>query len=66
MPVDVFVMGVYFCVQQRRITWTSLEASIWEIRNSCKISVTKSERKSPLERLSFRWDYNIKIDLKEI
>jgi hypothetical protein len=35
-------------------------------RNSCRVLVGKSQRKSSLGRLTRRWDDKIKIYLKEI
>jgi hypothetical protein len=35
-------------------------------RNACRILVGKPEGKRPLGRPRFRWDDNIRIDLREI
>jgi hypothetical protein len=37
-----------------------------ETRNTYRMLVVKSERKKQLGRRRRRWDYNIKMDLKEI
>jgi hypothetical protein len=37
-----------------------------EKRNPCRILVGKPERKIPLGRPRRRWDYDIKIDPREI
>jgi hypothetical protein len=37
-----------------------------EMRNSFKILVRKFEEKRPLRRPRYRWDNNIRMDLREI
>jgi hypothetical protein len=37
-----------------------------EMRNAYKISVVKREGKRPLGRLNYRWEDNIRMDLREI
>jgi hypothetical protein len=37
-----------------------------KVRNSCKISVGKPERKTPLGICKRRWEDNIKIDFREM
>jgi hypothetical protein len=38
---------------------------MWEMRNSYKILVERSEGKRALERRTLRWEHNIKRDVKE-
>jgi hypothetical protein len=37
-----------------------------EMRNACNILVGKPEGKKPLRRPTYRWEDNIRIDLREI
>jgi hypothetical protein len=52
--------------KSRRIRWAGLAVCMEEISNSYKILTEKPERKIPLGRRRRRWEYNIKMDLKEI
>jgi hypothetical protein len=36
-----------------------------EVRNACRILVRKCEGKRPFRRHMYRWENNIKMDLKE-
>jgi hypothetical protein len=38
----------------------------WENRNSCRIFVGKPEGKKQLGRPRYRWDDNIKMELREV
>jgi hypothetical protein len=38
----------------------------WEIRNAYRMLVRKPEGKIPLRRPRYRWEDNIKIDLKDV
>jgi hypothetical protein len=46
--------------------WTGHVARMGETRNAYKILVEKSKGKKPLGSHRLRWEYNIKMELKEI
>jgi len=46
--------------------WAGHVACTGEMRNAHKILVRKPEGKRPLARPRHRWEYNIRMDLKEI
>jgi hypothetical protein len=39
---------------------------MWGVRNACSVLVVKSGRKSPVERPKHGWNYNTKMDLKDV
>jgi hypothetical protein len=53
-------------VQSRRMRWLEHVAPTGENRNPYKISMEKTEGKSPLGRNRHRWKNNTKIDFGEI
>lgn len=46
--------------------WTGHVQRVGEIRSAYAILVRKSERKRPLGRLTYGWEENIIMDLREI
>jgi hypothetical protein len=46
--------------------WVGYVARIGERRDAYRVLVGKPEGRKPLERPRLTWDYNIKIDLREI
>jgi len=50
----------------RRMRWAGHVALVGEMRNLYKILVGKPEGKRSLERRRFRWEDNIRMDLREI
>jgi hypothetical protein len=52
-------------IKSRRIRLAGYVALMLEKRNAYRISVGKPERKRLLERPRRRWEYDIKIDLRE-
>jgi hypothetical protein len=53
-------------IKSRRMRWAGHVTRTGEKRNAYRISVGKPEGKRQLGRLRRRWEYNIKIDLREI
>jgi hypothetical protein len=53
-------------VKSRRMIWAGNIARMGEKRNAYRILVGKPEGKRPLGRPRHRWDYNIKMGLREI
>jgi hypothetical protein len=53
-------------IKSRRMSWAGHVASIGGGRNVYRVLVGKPEGKRPLERARRRWEYWIKIDLREI
>jgi hypothetical protein len=53
-------------IKSRRMTFAEHLARMEEMRKACKIVVAKSEGKRPRGRPRRRWEYNIKVDFKEI
>jgi hypothetical protein len=53
-------------IKSRRIRWAGHVARAEEKRNACRTLVREPERKRPLGRPRRRWEYNIKIDVREI
>jgi hypothetical protein len=53
-------------MKRRRLRWAGHAAHRWKERNTYRILVGKSEGRTPLGIPRRRWEYNIKIDLKEI
>jgi hypothetical protein len=45
--------------------WVGHAALMWEIRNAYKILVQKPDGKRPLRRPRYRWEDNIKTDLRK-
>jgi hypothetical protein len=46
--------------------WAGHVARVGEGRNICRVLWGKAEKKRPLVRPRSRWEYGIKMDLKEI
>jgi hypothetical protein len=53
-------------IKSRRVRWAGHAARMGEMRNAYNILVKKSEGKRPFVRPRCRWEYNIRIDLREI
>jgi len=53
-------------LKSRRMKWRSHVARMGEKRNAYKIFVGNPKWKSPLARPRRRWEYNIRIHLREI
>ena len=53
-------------IKSRRLRWAGHVARVEEGRGVHKVSVGKPEGKRPLGRPRFRWEDNIKMDLKEV
>jgi hypothetical protein len=53
-------------IKSRRIRWVEHVASMGEGRNVYRVLVGKTEGNRPLERPRRRWEYVIKIYLREI
>jgi hypothetical protein len=53
-------------IKLRRMGWAGHLARMGEGRNLYSVLVGKPEGKSPLERLSHRWENGVKLDLREI
>jgi hypothetical protein len=51
-------------VNKGRIRWPG-HVQMRDMRNVYKILITEPEGMRSLSALGFRWDYNIKMDLKE-
>jgi hypothetical protein len=52
-------------IKSRKMRWVGHTACIGEMRNAYKILVGKPEWKRPLKRPGYRWEDNIKMDLRE-
>ena len=52
-------------LKSRRLRWAGHVARMEQFRNTCKVLVGKPEGKRPLGRPRRRWEYNIKMDLRE-
>jgi hypothetical protein len=57
--------NVITVIISRRMRWVGHGARMGD-EKVCKILVGKPEGKRPLGRLRRRWEYNIRMDLKEI
>jgi hypothetical protein len=53
-------------VKLRRMRWAGNVARMGEERKVCKVLVGKPEGKRPLGRPRRRWEYGIRMDLREI
>jgi hypothetical protein len=53
-------------IKSRRMRCAGHLARMGEKRNAYRILVGKPEEKKPLGRPRRRWEYNIRIDLKEL
>jgi hypothetical protein len=49
----------------RKMKWAGHEARMREMRSAFKILVGKSEENRLLRKTNFRWEDNIKMDIKE-
>jgi hypothetical protein len=52
--------------RSKRMRWAGPAARMGENRNAYRILVGKPEGRTPLGRPRRRWEYNIKMDLREI
>jgi hypothetical protein len=53
-------------IKSRRMRWTGHVARMGEGRGVYRVLVGRPEGKRPLGRPKRRWEYNIKMDLREI
>jgi hypothetical protein len=53
-------------IKQRRMRWAGHVASMGKKKNAYRILVEKSEVMRPLGRRRYRWENNIKMDLREL
>jgi len=53
-------------IKSRNMRWVRNVARMGAMRNAYNILVGKPERKRPLGKPRRRWEYNIRIDLREI
>jgi hypothetical protein len=53
-------------IKARRMRWTVHVARMREVRGAYNILVGRPEGRRPLGRPRRRWEYNIKMDLREI
>jgi hypothetical protein len=53
-------------IKSRRMRWAGHVARMGEGRNVCRVLVGKPEGKRPLGRPRCRWEYGIKMGLREI
>jgi hypothetical protein len=53
-------------MKSRRVRWMGHVVCMGEMRNTCKILVRKTEGEEPLGRPRYRWDDNIRMELREI
>jgi hypothetical protein len=53
-------------IKSRRMIWAGHVAHMREMRNKCKILVEKLEGERLFGRSSYRWEDNIKINLREM
>jgi hypothetical protein len=53
-------------IKSRSMRLAGYVARTWEKRNACRILVVKPEGKRVLRRLRHRWEYNIKMYLREM
>jgi hypothetical protein len=59
-----FSPNIVRVINSRR--WAGHVARMWEGRGIYRVLVGRLERKRPLGRPTLRWEYNIKLDLREI
>lgn len=53
-------------IRMKSREWKERVARVGEERNVYKVLVRKPERKRRFERISYRWECNIKVDLKDV
>jgi hypothetical protein len=53
-------------INPRRMRWAGHIGRVGEKRNAYRILVAEPEGKRPLGRPRFWWDYNFKMDLREV
>ena len=53
-------------LNSRRLRWVGDVARTEKFRNGYRVSVGKPEGMSPLRSPSRRWEYNIKMNFKEV
>ena len=53
-------------LKSRRLRWAGHVARMEQSRNAYRVSVGKPEGKRPLGNPSGRWEYNIKMDFREM
>ena len=58
--------NIFRVIKSRRMKWAVYVALIREKRGVYRVLVGKPEGKSPLERPRRRWEFSIKMDLKEV
>jgi hypothetical protein len=60
-------LAKYYCGDKpRRTNWGVNMVEMQEKRNAYRVLVEKLEGKRPLRRIRHRWEYNIKMHVKEI
>jgi hypothetical protein len=60
------IPDIVMVINSRRMTWVGHVACMEEGRGVYKVLVGRPERKRPLRRPMYRWEDNIKTDLREI
>jgi hypothetical protein len=58
--------GIVRVIKARRMRWAGHVAHMGEVRVAYNILVGRLEGRKPLGRPRRRWEYNIKMDLREI
>ena len=53
-------------LKSRRLRWAGHAACVEQSRNAYRVLAGKSEGKRPVGRLRYRWEDNIKMDLREV
>ncbi|KAJ4444956.1 hypothetical protein ANN_06755 [Periplaneta americana] len=53
-------------IKSRRLRWAGHVARMGEFRNAYRVLVGRTEGKRPFGRPRRRWEYNIKMDLREV
>jgi len=61
-------LSKYYCGDKpRRIKWDGNVVGVQDKRNAYRVfGGNKLEGKRPLRRLRYRWEYNIKMHVKEV
>jgi hypothetical protein len=59
-------LNIVRVTKSRRVRWAVHVAHMWEGRGVYRVLVGRPVGKKPLRRPRRRWDYNIKLDLREI
>jgi hypothetical protein len=58
--------NIVWVMKSRRMRWAGHVAQMGELRNAHKILVDKPRGKRPCGRLMYRWEDNIRMNLREI